>query len=327
MQPSFLCGLDALTLDDRTIPALNDVADCLSTAERARIDADLPQLAETARRISGHWDFAGPAMVFERWIEREDEQDRLRLKKALVARLAVQLFRIEDRMPSSVIALYPAFLQRLASFLKEGAEETYDIDYFIKDVRYALGLTVPAGTLSFDLRYRIGPKLAMRGAAAGDVGCAIDYLRWQGWGRWYNGHIDSRDPDGVSPAGWTECFKRIAPALEANPDVRGVVQVSWFYDPIVTEVSPRLAYLRSIQTENGAFLIRLGPTEQDRINATATSETRRRLVEEGRFKPTGYLIAWPRRPLIKWAQHSADKPGPAFDPPARHPTRAMSPPR
>ncbi len=302
MPPHRLSGLQDLDLDPHTTAALAEVADGVSDAERARIRTDLPQLAETARRISGHWDFAGPAMVFERWLDGENEADRLRLKRAIVAQLALQQFRVEDPLAPPVIALYPGFIERLAAFLKDGARDEYDTDYFIKDVRYALGLTVPAGTLSFDLRYRIGPKLALRSLVRGDVGCAVDYLRWQGWGRWYNGHIDSRDPDGVSPAGWTECFKRIAPVLKANPDVRGVVQVSWFYDPVVTDISPRLAYLRSIQTDNGAFLIRLGPSAYDRENATAKSETRRKLVEEGRYEPTGYLVAWPSQRLIDWAE-------------------------
>lgn len=312
MQSSFLTGVNDLSLDPRTEVALADVAGQVSPAERSRMEAALPALVEAAREISGHWDFAAPAMVFERWLESEPASERLRLKKALVARLLRDYFRVDDRMPSTVLGLYPSFLQRLAEFLLTGAQQDYDVDYFIKDVRYALGLTVPAGTLSFDLRYRIGPKLALRRAAAGDVACAVDWLRWQGWGRWYNGHIDTRDPEGVSPAGWTACFQRIAPALEANPDVRGVVQVSWFYDPLVTGISPRLAYLRSIQTDNGAFLIRLGPTQQDRINATAKSETRRRLVEEGKFEPTAYLVAWPRKPLIDWARRSVSTPQPAF---------------
>ena len=307
-----MLGLDQISLRPETRHVLSRIADSMSSNERSRLEADLPALAAAARRISWHWDFDAPSQVFDDWLVEEAEHDRQRLKRVLVARLLLEHFAVEDRVPGCVAELYPGFFERLAQFLRDTLETAYDQDYFAKDVRYALGLTVPAGVLSIDLRYRIGPKIVLRAAARGEPAGLVAYCRWRGWARWYNDHLDLRDREGFNPAGWTECFVRLARMLEINPGAHGVVGVSWFYDPAVTEISPRLAYLRRTQVENGAFLVRMEPSEEHTRNATATSAARRKLVEDGHYTPTGYLIAWPRARLIDWARRLKDDPRLAF---------------
>jgi hypothetical protein len=221
-----------------------------------------------------------------------------------VARLALDFFTVESRLPRSIIALYEDFFRRLAKFLSENVIDCYDDDYFAKDVRYALGLTVPAGAAQVDLHSRIGPKLIGRDLLhTGSPAASLRYAAAAGWGEWYIDHLDLRWMKEFNPAGWTACYARIAELLELNPRMRGLAGVSWFYDPALAVISPHLAYLREVPVRHGAFLVHMGALPHDIQNATVRSPLRKKLYEEGRYEPTCYILAWPRRQMIAWAHN------------------------
>ncbi|HYG25449.1 MAG TPA: hypothetical protein VD906_00925 [Caulobacteraceae bacterium] len=270
----------------------------------------LPRAAALARQAQRHWDFSAPAHAVDA-VLAELAGDRHQLRRAAVAGLCLEHLKPDAVIPPSVEALYPEFLERLAEFLAR--EGPYEDEFFSKDVRYATGLTVPCGAMAVDLHARIGPKLLLRDLASPRGPKALaGYLTGGGLGVWLSDHIDVRDTRDMNPAGWTRLFERIADLLEANPAIRGVIGVGWIYDPVVGQITPRLDYCRKTQVENGAFLIRVETGEHHTANATATSATRRRLVEEGKYVPTCYLIAWPRRPLIGWARRVKSDPSLAF---------------
>ncbi len=290
---------------------LLEIALNVAPEENALLSAALPLTAAEARKTAGHWAFEAPSNAINDWIAnafpryRDEELNRIRV--AIVARLALDHCEIEDRLPPSVLGLYPSFYARLAGFLSNTTSRTYKPDFFCKDVRYALGLTVPCGLLQIDLRYRIGPRLVLREVIdSAPLRLGWDYLLSSAWGRWYNTHLDPREMGEFNPAGWTASFGRIAETLELNPHVCGAAGGSWFYDPVVGEISTELAYVRRNQIENGAFSIRLGEAPQHTKNALYASRTRQELYARGKYLPAGFLIAWPRRPLIAWA-HAADK--------------------
>jgi hypothetical protein len=114
---------------------------------------------------------------------------------------------------------------------------------------------------------------------------------------------------GFTPEGWDQCYLLVADLLVQYPDYHALVGGSWFYDPLLDGISPRLAYLRKTPVDGGAFLIRAGSTNSDIVNATATSETRRKLYEEGKYHPTGWLMIWPREALLAWARQRRRKAG------------------
>ena len=80
--------------------------------------------------------------------------------------------------------------------------------------------------------------------------------------------------------GWDKCYLRIADLLDLRKDIQGMIGTSWFYDPQLLEISPRLAYLQKCPLERGAFLLRHGTGHFDIEHATMTSKTRRRLYNE-----------------------------------------------
>jgi hypothetical protein len=57
----------------------------------------------------------------------------------------------------------------------------------------------------------------------------------------------------------------LASLLEMNPGVKvkvkGVFCSSWWYDPQLEAISPRLKYLSAVPTDNGAQLFFMKPTK------------------------------------------------------------------
>lgn len=304
---------DARAMSPPVRATLVQVAGDLSREEKLKLEGALPFAAAEARSAGRHWDFAAPANTIDRWLATTISTYRnsgtVRLKKAAVARLALEHFAVSHHLPKSIAELYPAFFDRLARSLAHELGDSYEADFFCKDVRYALGLTVPCGALQFDLDYRIGPKLIFRHTMRQrSLRAGLGYAANKGWGRWYNHHLDTRDLSGFHPRGWTDSFLRIAETLQLNSHIQGVAGLSWFYDPALTAISPDLAYILRTQTENGAFLVRVGPGPEHTENATRRSFTRRRLCNEGKYVPTGFLIAWPRRAVIAWARRLEEEP-------------------
>jgi hypothetical protein len=132
----------------------------------------------------------------------------------------------------------------------------------------------------------------------------------------YEMHTDSRDVRAMAqfhPAGWARFYQRAARLLERNPGVRGLFGSSWFFDPALAEVSPELAYLRTLVTDHGGWLVCLGACDRAaHEDALLRSPRRKEWFEQGRYHPRKYLVVWPRRELIAWAgRSSAAGPGAA----------------
>jgi hypothetical protein len=99
----------------------------------------------------------------------------------------------------------------------------------------------------------------------------------------------------------------MAEMLEFNPHIKGVSGGSWFYDPEIENVSPRLAYLRQRPQQRGAYVF-YSHVDIDG-GALSKSQTRRDLYDQGKYLPKAYFIVWPRQKVIAWSrQVGNDKP-------------------
>lgn len=121
----------------------------------------------------------------------------------------------------------------------------------------------------------------------------------------YETHTDGRWLAEFSKTGWHKFYLRIAEMLELNPQIQGMTGTSWFYDPALETISPNLLYLREVPEQAGAKVFKFGSTDLDIKHATAVSQKRRKLYEEGQYLPTSYTLIWLRDDLIKWANESA----------------------
>ena len=234
------------------------------------------------------------------------KDNHLILRRALVAKLTINLPKLVNQMalPASILSLYPAAIERLASFLKSLCSEPYDssIDFFRKDIRFILGLSVPCGAQVVDMNSRFRMRTVLLSfLRSRDSSALLRYFLVKGYQPWFQIHTESRYLEDFTKQGWERCYLRVAELLVRKKHFAGMVGTSWFYDPRIVQISQRLAHLQECPRNGGAFFLRHGTQSSDIENAIKTSETRRRLYHAGKYIPICYSMLWPRRELIAWA--------------------------
>jgi hypothetical protein len=249
-----------------------------------------------------------PVLLRAAHSELPGDRERDAFNRALVAHVASNLhLRLPElELPPAVLDLVPSALSRLHEFLSE-RHEGYDLgdDCFLKDVRVAAGWTVPCGAKVVDLRCHVSLPVSLLAALRGRAPrVALRALTPGKRAPWFEQHTDSRYLDEFDEAGIDKAYLRVASMLRRHPGVGGLTAYSWFYDPQLDEISPRLSYLYRRPLERGGVLLRGRTSGYDVKNATATSRTRKRLYETGRYKPVGHRILWFRRDILHWADQA-----------------------
>jgi hypothetical protein len=291
--------LDALSSSQTA--ALQAVIQRLSPAEQDRVEALALPTAEVATEASRSGCFGAAAETIDKVLGPEASGD---LRRGLIARWACELpGRVAaQNLPPEILANYPEWTDRLAAFLTS-AQGEYEEDFWHKDVRFALALSVPATrTQVIDLQSRLGPGDVVRHARGGHGWEVIAaYAAARAWGPWLEVHTEARELSDFNEAGWDKAWAAAAAILRRRPELRGMIGSSWFYDPPLEVISPRLAYLRLNPTRNGAFMIHQGPGEIHTQRAAASPGSRRALIEAGEYTPRCWLVVWPRAALLRWA--------------------------
>lgn len=265
-------------------------------------DDHIERISEAAKIGAAHWDFGRPAQVVDAGLREAGFDPNASKRRAVVAQFALMLPAALPglMLPKSVLDLYPRAYDMLLKSLPTDGED-YDPDFYAKDIRLVLGLSVPAGAQFVDLCSPLGAKIIARQLQRPKgVTNAFRYALSGGMGRWLQIHTDTRDVTDFDEAGWDSCYKRVAELLERDPNARGMIGNSWFYDPSSAEVSPRLAYLHK-PFQFGALRIWSGFSPVDLERAAAKSPTRAAAIAAGTYRPNSYILAWPRKALIKWA--------------------------
>jgi hypothetical protein len=274
----------------------------LSPHDRALIDAAAEPAAAATIEAASHWDFSLPA---ERVSAVLGPQATDAARRGLIACWALGVVDRAQaaRMPDEVMALYPFWLDKLATFLSE-ASGPYDPDFWAKDVRFALALSVPgARSQVIDLSSPMGPGQVARHVLGGwGLGALSGYLKAGGRGTWLEVHTESRHLDDFNEDGWNRAWATAAAICKVRPELKGMIGSSWFYDPPLTEISPRLAHLRLNPLNGGGFMVHQGPAEIHTLRASTASPTRKALIDNGEYTARSWLMVWPRQPLIAWAE-------------------------
>lgn len=295
--------MDLLTPEQ--IAAFEAVLGRVSADDRGRLHALKEEAAAAAEASAPHWDFDQPAHRAEEALQvafgdaLSDDH-----RRALVALWALEMpARVPAAdLPPAVLELYPEWIQRLADFLTAAADP-YDRDFWAKDVRISLVLSVPgARTQMIDLSSPLGPGQVLRHAREGWGWSVIPaYAAAQAWKPWLEVHTESRELSDFNEAGWDRAWATAAEILKRRPHMAGMLGSSWFYDPPLEQISPRLAYLRLNPLRHGAFMVHQGPGEIHTMRASTSSPTRKALIEEGKYTARSWIVAWPRAALIRWA--------------------------
>jgi hypothetical protein len=173
---------------------------------------------------------------------------------------------------------------------------------FLKDLAVAqLRVLAPGFTIVEVVRMQ--PWHLLRNSTAGErvaVGryLGVDVLRpalylsthaWRGF----------REPRREEP--WQARMHRLVAVLQANPRLRGILDVGWTADPRMAEITPHLGERADGIVALGGRRFRKGATLAAKDFAFAVSGRRRQLYDDGKYIPMEYGLVATRRDLIRWA--------------------------
>ncbi len=283
---------------------LRENGDCLKLIAPASIIAELDAIPDDAPY------HVLPQAEHTHWQRMRAHPESRLLEVVLRAVLLELIIDFEQRAAHrrytpAVIECFERSYARILTELAAPDHEPYAAltDVALKDLALCRQHLFPAGAQVVDPNASFNRSLLYSGGMTQALAFTRLMLHTGGNTHYYQIHTHLSEMEDFNPDGWDRCYVRLAGMLRANPRIRGMVGGSWFYDPALETVSPRLVYLRKVPQGNGAgvFRVRLD-TGGD---ALAKSESRRQLYEQGKYTPTAYAIIWPREPLLAWADKVA----------------------
>ena len=287
------------------IDAFESVLARLSAEDLRRVETALAPAAAAAGRVAHGGLFGAPAEAVPALLG-PDAGDEVR--RGLIAAWALGLpARVAALdLPPSMLALYPDWTDRLGAWLRDG-QGAYDADHWAKDVRFALALSVPgAQSQVIDLGSRLARGEILRHALSGrGVDVLWRFLASGGAGPWLEVHTEARHLADFNEDGWNSVWARAADLVRRRPQLLGMIGASWFYDPPLEQISPRLAHLRLNPTRNGAWMIHQGPHPIHTERASTASPTRKAMIDSGEYTARSWIVVWPRESLLRWADGRA----------------------
>lgn len=96
-------------------------------------------------------------------------------------------------------------------------------------------------------------------------------------------------------------YFRTAKSIEQQPAIKGLMLASWLYCESTAEVSPHIAWLRTVPQSGGALAVDLGPAPEDSGFLVGGGD-RRKKYYEGTYRPRIGCVLWARQDLIAWAK-------------------------
>jgi len=213
---------------------------------------------------------------------------------------------VNKKLPYDINTLYEMNFKRIIHSIGNNSSGSfiYPQDNFLKDLAICTLKMIPAGAQKIHLDV-ISKRFLFKNGLKQFIECVIFiYFELGGFRPLYNMHTDAHDQDLLeefNANGWKRFYLRVAHLLKMNKKVKGIFGNSWFFDPQLNNISPRLKYLREIPIKNGGRLFYTGSEPQSIKNAILKSATRRKLYNEGKYIPRNHLIIWSRKQLINWA--------------------------
>lgn len=210
-----------------------------------------------------------------------------------------------NALPPRIVHYHVKHMGRIAGATAANADwMNIDGDLFHKDFGLVTLRLFAAASQLLDIRCGIPRSILFSGGALEIVKKGQAIMQMGGFKPYVQIHTHLSDLDNFNEEGRKECYRCCAELYEKLPQLKGMFGVSWYYDPVLDEISPRLAYLRKTPLDAGAHLLFIGPGGEHIDNATSTSPSRRKLYEEGKYMPKTYMLAWGKREQIDWVKRN-----------------------
>lgn len=218
----------------------------------------------------------------------------------LISQFPVRVKKLN--IPPSIMEMFKVEFERIFQIIEKDESFIFDWsnDLFAKDMGICTLRLIPAGAQLVEI------SGVPRRVLFDDPRKIIQNLwffifKTRGFKPFYEIHTHLGNLSEFHPDGWHRCYVRIGELLRMNPKIKGMQGGSWFYDPALSEISPRLEYLRSVPCSNGAKIFFL-QEEGGSSSALSKSETRKQLYVEGKYLPKSYLLVWARDDLIHYSE-------------------------
>lgn len=224
---------------------------------------------------------------------------RAAIVRAILATVASQRYQA---LPPLTAANHARHLLRMARD-RDGQVEWLDLnnDLFHKEFGLASMRLYAAGSQLIDYRCGVPRSVVTREGVGRALPKLLTMARLGGFRPYFQIHTHKFNLDAFHEAGWEECYLCCAELYSVHPEVLGMFGSSWFYDPQLDTISPRLAYLRHTPAQGGASIMFVVEGGEAIGNSTSTSPSRRKLYEEGKYMPTNYMLVWGREAQRAWA--------------------------
>ena len=207
------------------------------------------------------------------------------------------------RLPTLVGLHHGRQLERISQDMIGQQAEWFNVDndLFQKDLGITTFRLYAAGSQLIDPRCGVPRSYVLKGGLAEVPRRMRTILGLGGFKPYFQIHTHMSMLDTFNEQGWEDCYRGCVELYALFPQVRGMMGGSWFYDPALAEISPRLAYLREVPLKNGAHLMYVETGGDAMHNSLSSSPTRRKLYEEGRYTPKSYMLIWGKREQSAWA--------------------------
>lgn len=214
------------------------------------------------------------------------------------------------RIPESIVQLFTKEFQRIISEMKIDRKDfyLYPNDVFIKELGICRLKLYPCGPELIDEQSGVPRSILLRG----NIFQLMEKVKFfnftlNGFRPFYELHMHLPLRKYFNPNEWLDCYRRISELLDLNPNVKGISCTSWWYDPQLESISPRLSYLREQSLNGGAQLFYVGKDKHAVSGAITKSQTRRQLYHSGQYIPHMYTMVWGRNELADWVEKTRDK--------------------
>lgn len=103
----------------------------------------------------------------------------------------------------------------------------------------------------------------------------------------------------LTERGYYKAFYRMASALEMQPDIKGIMAVSWMHSRETHRISPHLGFYNRPYTEAGGVCVELWPAGP-KDGFLKGDPARTALYNSGQYKPTHALVLCTREQALRW---------------------------
>ena len=283
---------------------VSEISKIFETESAHSWDSDFSRVLEKASQLSGFRSYKWLGSLAGEFDDIETRKGAIGLefiaRLLLLASVDGEIWRPACNVPEAIRAELRHEQGRIRNEALESPIGHYlpQKDAFLKDFSLLRGAAMPVYTGIVDTHTSLWRRPLIFGTLSQKMRfLGVLLSRPMGTRYFFQHHTHTSLLDRFNDEGWIKTYRLVAELLAVNPDHKGFCGISWFYDPQLEKVSPRLSYLAGFPLSRGAIRFHLG--EDNSGSALSKSKTRVELYESGKYIPQSYMLVWPRKRMSK----------------------------